>query len=193
MKPNKRSGKETFSKGKSVIQKKKERNLLKMKDYSLIYSLFISYQNYFRCKTRPCSFFQFIFSADFLQNLQFFCNLVFPIIILLIIRFQAKLTFFHKLFFSQLPLKRCSRLQPTRFLKRRLRHRRSRSHMFFKISVLKNFTNFTGKHLCWSRFLVNLQALGDVHVLFCEFYEILKNTFFIERLWRLLQRSALFI
>ena len=29
----------------------------------------------------------------------------------------------------------------------------SRSHMFFKIGVLKNFANFTGKHLSWSLFL----------------------------------------
>ena len=27
--------------------------------------------------------------------------------------------------------------------------------MFFKIGVLKNFTNFIGKHLCWSLFLKN--------------------------------------
>ena len=30
--------------------------------------------------------------------------------------------------------------------------------MFFKIVVLKNFAIFTGKHLCWSLFLINLQA-----------------------------------
>ena len=28
--------------------------------------------------------------------------------------------------------------------------RSSRSQMFFKIDVLKHFTIFTGKHLCWS-------------------------------------------
>ena len=28
--------------------------------------------------------------------------------------------------------------------------RSSRSQMFFRIDVLKNFSNFTGKHLCWS-------------------------------------------
>ena len=28
-----------------------------------------------------------------------------------------------------------------------------------KIDVLKNFPNFTGKHLCWSLFLIKLQAL----------------------------------
>ena len=31
--------------------------------------------------------------------------------------------------------------------------------MFFKIGVLKNFLNFTGKHLCLSFFLIKLQAL----------------------------------
>ena len=35
---------------------------------------------------------------------------------------------------------------------------------------LKNFENFTGKHLCWSLFLIKLQV--------CKRYEILKNTFF---------------
>ena len=30
--------------------------------------------------------------------------------------------------------------------------RNNRSQMFFKISVLKNFAIFTGKHLCWSLF-----------------------------------------
>ena len=25
-------------------------------------------------------------------------------------------------------------------------------HMFFKLGVLKNVANFTGKHLCWSMF-----------------------------------------
>ena len=30
--------------------------------------------------------------------------------------------------------------------------RSSRSQIFFKIGVLKNFANFTGKHQCWSLF-----------------------------------------
>ena len=34
--------------------------------------------------------------------------------------------------------------------------RNSRSHMFFKISVLKNLQNFTGKHLCWRLLLIKL-------------------------------------
>ena len=35
---------------------------------------------------------------------------------------------------------------------------RSLSQMFFKIDVLKNFANFTGKHQRWSLFLINLQV-----------------------------------
>ena len=31
-------------------------------------------------------------------------------------------------------------------------YRSSRSKIYFRISVLKNFTMFTGKHLCWSLF-----------------------------------------
>ena len=31
--------------------------------------------------------------------------------------------------------------------------------MFFKIGVRKNFASLTGKHLCWSLFLITLQAL----------------------------------
>ena len=36
--------------------------------------------------------------------------------------------------------------------------RSSRSQMFFKKDVLKNFANFTGKHLCWSLFLIKLKV-----------------------------------
>ena len=31
-----------------------------------------------------------------------------------------------------------------------------------KKGVLKKFANFTGKHLCWSLFLIKLQAWADV-------------------------------
>ena len=37
--------------------------------------------------------------------------------------------------------------------------RSSLSQMFFKIAVLKNFANFTGRQLCWSLFLITFQAL----------------------------------
>ena len=32
--------------------------------------------------------------------------------------------------------------------------RRGRLQMFFKIGIFKNFAIFTGKHLCWSLFLI---------------------------------------
>ena len=56
----------------------------------------------------------------------------------------------------------------------------SRSQMFFKLAVLKNFTNLTEKHLCWSIFFKKLQALGwrPTQVFFCENCEIFKNNFF---------------
>ena len=38
------------------------------------------------------------------------------------------------------------------------RSRTSRSQIFFKIGVLKNFAIFIGKHLCWSLFLIKLQT-----------------------------------
>ena len=39
-----------------------------------------------------------------------------------------------------------------------LNFKSSRSQMFFKIDVLKNLAMFTGKHLCWSYFLIQLQG-----------------------------------
>ena len=33
--------------------------------------------------------------------------------------------------------------------------------ILFKKVVLKNLANFTGKHMCWSLFLVNLPALQN--------------------------------
>ena len=38
-------------------------------------------------------------------------------------------------------------------------HRNSRLQMFLKLRVLKYFAIFTGKHLCWSLLLMQLQAL----------------------------------
>ena len=39
-----------------------------------------------------------------------------------------------------------------------IKYRSIYSQLFFKIDVLKNFANFTGKHLCWSFFWINLKA-----------------------------------
>ena len=54
--------------------------------------------------------------------------------------------------------------------------------------VLRNFTKFTGKHLCQCLFLKKLQRLQRIknetltQVFSCEFCEISKKTFFIEHL-----------
>ena len=41
-----------------------------------------------------------------------------------------------------------------------LKSRNSRSQLFFKIDVLKNFAIFTGKHLSWNLFLIKQQAFS---------------------------------
>ena len=64
----------------------------------------------------------------------------------------------------------------------------SRSQMFFKTGVLKNFGIFTGKHLCWSLFLIKLLAWSPATVLkrestqvfSWEYYEVFKNSFFLQ-------------
>ena len=43
-------------------------------------------------------------------------------------------------------------------------HRSSHLHIFSKIGILKNVTNFTQKHLCWSCFLIKLQDKFNTHV-----------------------------
>ena len=77
--------------------------------------------------------------------------------------------------------------------------------VLLKIDVLKNFALFTGKHLCWSLFLIHLQAFRPAtflergssmcfpvniatptQVFSCAYCEIFKNSFFIKHLWWLL-------
>ena len=65
---------------------------------------------------------------------------------------------------------------------RRLRRllRSSHSEVFYKKAVLRNFTKFTGKHLCQSLFInacnfAKKETLAQVF--FCEFCKISKNTF----------------
>ena len=52
--------------------------------------------------------------------------------------------------------------------------------MFSKKGVLKNFTKFTGKHLCQISFLIKLLLKKRPDS--CEFCGIFKNTFFREQL-----------
>ena len=52
--------------------------------------------------------------------------------------------------------------------------------MFLKICVLKNLANFTGKYLCWSLFLIELQAHQKdtpAQVFSCEICQIFNNVF----------------
>ena len=60
--------------------------------------------------------------------------------------------------------------------------RSSRSQMFYKIGVLKNVANLTGKHLCWSTFFnkvadLNPEKKTPTQAFFCEICKILKNIF----------------
>ena len=48
--------------------------------------------------------------------------------------------------------------------------------MLFKIGALKNFGTFTGKHLCWSLFLITQVTLTQLF--FSEYCEIFSNSFF---------------
>ena len=56
----------------------------------------------------------------------------------------------------------------------RVKRRSSHSKPFFKTGVLKHFAIFTGKHLCWSLFIINETP---THVFSCEYYEIFKSSF----------------
>ena len=64
------------------------------------------------------------------------------------------------------------------------------SEVFCKKSALKNFANFTGKHLCWGFFLIKLQAFRPGIFLkrdsntgvFMENLKIFKNTYFEDHL-----------
>ena len=62
--------------------------------------------------------------------------------------------------------------------------------MFCKNSVFRNFTNFTGKHLCQSLFLNKVPGLYNfikkktlAQMFSCEFCEISKNIFLHKTLW----------
>ena len=76
--------------------------------------------------------------------------------------------------------------------------RSSRSQMFFKIGVLKNLINLTGKYLCWILSLIKLQAFRPANLLKSDsnagvsrkMCQIFKNIFFTERLqWLLLTKG----
>ena len=72
---------------------------------------------------------------------------------------------------------------------RKCYYRSSHPEVLCKEGVLKNFTKFTGKHLCQSLFsnkatsLLQLyQKVALAQVIFCEFWKILRTPFFTEHL-----------
>ena len=65
--------------------------------------------------------------------------------------------------------------------------RSSCTDMFWKKVVLRNFTKFTGKHLCQSLFFKKVKKEALAQVFYSEFCKISKSTFFTEHLqWLLL-------
>ena len=71
-------------------------------------------------------------------------------------------------------------------------NRGSPFQMFFKIGAVKNFTNFIGKQLCWSIFLIKLQAwrLRDTGVFSVKFAKFLRTIFFRNHLCRRLETTG---
>ena len=56
--------------------------------------------------------------------------------------------------------------------------RSSRLQIFFKIGLIKNFVNFTGKHLCWSLLLRKFKTDSNTDVFPWNFVKFLKYLFF---------------
>ena len=74
--------------------------------------------------------------------------------------------------------------------------------VFYKKCVLRNFTKFTGKHLCQSLFFSEVAGLRPATLLKkklwhrcfpVNFAKFLRTTFFIEHLWWLLLNTDLYI
>ena len=63
----------------------------------------------------------------------------------------------------------------------------SRSQILFKISVLKNFATFTGKHHCWSLFLIKLKAFRLSGLQLC--YKRLQHSFYLVKFAKVLRTS----
>ena len=60
-------------------------------------------------------------------------------------------------------------------------YRSSHWQLFFTIDILKNFAILTGKHLCWSLFLIEHFIKKRLqHQFSCQYCEIFKNRFFIQ-------------
>ena len=70
--------------------------------------------------------------------------------------------------------------------------RSSHQRCSIKKGVLRNFTKFTGKHLCQGHFFKrdSFKKEALTQVFSCEFCEISRNTFFTEHLWTTVSCTA---
>ena len=100
---------------------------------------------------------------------------------LVLLRFYAKINKIAHIFFTKVVLRNwVVGLDPWKTAHIIFRSRDLQ--MLFKIDVLKNFANFTGKHLCWSLILKRYQKETPIQMFSCEICEIFKNTFFYRTL-----------
>ena len=96
--------------------------------------------------------------------------------------FQDKIYYLNKIYF---------RFAKIKFSKHTLYKQKQPPEVFYKKSVLRAFTKFTGKHLCQSLSFNKVAGLSSAtflkkrlaQVFSCEFYEIFKNNFFTEHFW----------
>ena len=96
--------------------------------------------------------------------------------------FRDKIYYLNKIYFCFAKIK---------FSKHTLYKQKQPPEVFYKKSVLRDFTKFTGKHLCQSLSFNKVAGLSSAtllkkrlaQVFSCEFYEIFKNNFFTEHFW----------
>ena len=96
--------------------------------------------------------------------------------------FQDKIYYLNKIYFCFAKIK---------FSKHTLYKQKQPPEVFYKKSVLRDFTKFTGKHLCQSLSFNKVAGLSSAtflkkrlaQVFSCEFYEIFKNNFFTVHFW----------
>ena len=96
--------------------------------------------------------------------------------------FQDKIYYLNKIYFCFAKIK---------FSKHTLYKQKQPPEVFYQKSVLRDFTKFTGKHLCQSLSFNKVAGLSSAtflkkrlaQVFSCEFYEIFKNNFFTEHFW----------
>ena len=65
--------------------------------------------------------------------------------------------------------------------------RSSRLQIFFKVGLIKNFVNFTGKHLCWSLLLRKFKTDSNTDVFPRNFVNFLKYLFTEHLRWLILE------